>query len=280
VSIKFSKKKWIIFIVILSLLLGMSIYQFILIKNHHLKLSFLNIGQGDAILIQTSNYKNILIDAGPNAKVVEELSKKLNFFNQKIDLFIMTHPDADHYAGILDVFQKYPIQSVIMTGITVKNQLYTSFQKELKKRHIPVLYSDNTKDIQIGPNLYLDLLYPFKGESLIGQNVKNRNDHSIGLMLRRKNKQALALLTGDAEEEEETELLLSGQDFESPIFKLGHHGSRTSNSQKFLNAIHAKNIVISAGKDNKFHHPHPETLKRVEGLNIFSTTNGTVHFDL
>jgi len=275
---KLSVKQWALSLTILGLVLMLSLYQLFQITNSSYALSFLDVGQGDAILIQTPEYRNILIDAGPDGKVVEELGKKLNFFNQKIDLFILTHPDLDHYGGILDILQKYPVKAVMMTGLGVENQLYSTFLHELKAHDTVIIYPNNASDLQIGQDLYLDFVYPFEGQSLIGQEVKSRNDTSVSLIIRDNNKQPLALLTGDAEEAQELDLLLSGQDFKSPLFKLGHHGSRTSNSESMLGAIEPETVVVSAGIDNKFDHPHEETLERIKNLETFSTTAGTISF--
>lgn len=271
-------KQWALSLTLLALLLMLSLYQFFQITGQKYTLSFLDVGQGDAILIQTPEYKNILIDAGPDGKVVEELSKRLSFFNQKIDLFILTHPDLDHYGGSLDVFQKYPVKAVMMTGIAVENQLYSAFLHELKTRNIPILYPESSHDLQISQNLYLDILYPFKNQSLIGQEVKNRNDTSISMVIRDSTGRPLALLTGDAEEGQELDMLLSGQEFTAPIFKLGHHGSKTASTESFLQAVKPQTVVVSAGIDNKFGHPHQETLERVKDLEVLSTTTGTHSF--
>jgi len=273
---KLSKKQWALSLTLLALVLMLSVYQLFQITTNQFSLSFLDVGQGDAILIQTPEYRNILIDAGPDGKVVEALSKKLNFFNQKIDLFILTHPDLDHYAGIFDVLQKYPVKTVMMTGIGLENQLYKAYLAELRKHNIPVLYPKNTRDIQISENLYLDFLYPFENQSLIGQESKNRNDTSISLVIRNQVGDPLALLTGDAEEAQELDLLLSGQDFEAPIFKLGHHGSKTASTVPFLQAIKPQTVIASAGIDNKFNHPHEETIERVKDLKLLSTKEGTI----
>lgn len=265
---------------ILSMLLALSLYQFFEITDHQTKLSFLDVGQGDSILLQTPEYKNILIDGGPDGKVIEELSKKLDFFNQKIDLLILTHPHLDHYGGMLDVVQKYPIGAVMLTGVA-GDRVYGSFIKQLKEKEIPIWYPDSSKDLQVGRDLILDILYPFKSQSLIGQDVKNKNNSSVSLMIRDKSGKAEALLTGDAEMAQEIELLLSGQDFASPLEKLGHHGSRTSSTLPFLNAVNAKTVVISAGKNNKFGHPHKETLEKVKDKEVHITANeGTIDFSL
>jgi len=278
---KLTSKQWALSHLILMLLLALSMYQFIGVNSQTLSISFLDVGQGDAILIQTEENKNILIDAGPDGKVVEEVSKKLGFFNQKIDLFILTHPDLDHYGGALDLLQKYPVDQVMLTGVSSGSQLYLAFLDELQKQEIPIIYPDNSKDLQIGQDAYLDILYPFDGQSLIGQEAKNKNDTSISLIIRNAAGEPLALLTGDAEERQERDLLLSAQDLSAPIFKLGHHGSKTSSTQLFLNAIDPKTIVASVGKDNKFGHPHEEVLTRISNLEFMSTAEGgTITFVL
>ena len=278
---KLSAKQWALSLTILAMLLALSLHQFFQLTKNQLTLSFLDVGQGDAILIQTPEYKNILIDAGPDGKVVEELSQKLNFFNQKIDLFILTHPDLDHYGGIMDAFQKYPIKKVMITGISGTSKLYSAFISELRERDVPIIYPNSDEDIQISQHAYLDILYPFEGQSLIGQEVKNKNDTSISLIIRDGEGNPLVLLTGDGEEDEEIELLLSGQDLQAPIFKLGHHGSKTSNTQGILSAVSAQTFVVSAGKDNKFGHPHEEVLARLADEEVRSTAEeGTLTFVL
>lgn len=280
-ALNLSKKQWVLSHLILALLLSLSLSQFFNIRISRNVVSFLDVGQGDSILIQTEEGRNILIDTGPNGKVVEKLSETLNFFNQKIDLFILTHPDLDHYGGILDVMQKYPIKAVMITGVASESSLYMEFIKEMRRQNIPLLYPSQQKDLQISQKVYLDFLYPFEKQNLMGQEVKNKNDTSVSLILRNVQKEPLFLLTGDAEEKQEKELLLSGQDFAAHVFKLGHHGSKTSSTAAFLNAIEAKKFVVSAGKDNKFGHPHQEVLDRLDGKELRNTAEeGSIHFVL
>lgn len=274
-----SSKQWALPLIILALLLCLSLRQFLEISGQKLNLSFLNVGQGDAILIQTPEYRNILIDTGPDGKVVEELSRHLGFFNQQIDLFILTHPDLDHYGGIMDILQKYPVKSVMLTGIASDSGLYNIFINELRERQINILYPTADTDLQIGINAYLDILYPFHEESLIGQEVKNKNDSSISMILRDGQHRPLALLTGDGEEALERDLLLSAQNLRALIYKLGHHGSKTSSSAALLTAIRPETVVVSAGKDNKFGHPHPEVMERVDGLKQLYTWDASQHFE-
>ncbi len=279
-KITLSKKQWVLSHLILVALLALSMHQFFEIKNNQASIEFLNVGQGDAILIQTKDRKNILIDAGPDGKVVEELSKKLPFFRQRIDLFILTHPDLDHYGGAMDILEKYPVDKILLTGVSSKSSLYLSFLKELKTKNIPILFPQSHLDLQISEDLIIDFIYPQKSQSLIGQKTRNKNNTSISIVLRNAKREGLALLTGDAEEAQEIELLLSGQTLKAPIFKLGHHGSKTSNTPGILSATRATNFVVSAGLNNKFGHPHQEVLDRLLGKDIRYTHEENSSFDL
>src|SRR5690606_29627839 len=196
--------------------------------------SVMNIGQGDAILIQTPEHKNILIDGGPDGGLVYELDKHLGFFDRKIDLFIMTHPHRDHFMGMLDAIEKYPFESIMITGVASQDELYLGWIRELKAKNIPLLFPHHEQDWQIGKDLVLDVIYPFRSQGLIGQEIKNKNNASVVMMLRKKDGTPLMLLAGEAEEEQEREILLSGQNIIRPVLKLGHHGSRSSSTPHFL----------------------------------------------
>lgn len=251
--------------------------QLFSIKHSELSVSILNVGQGDSILIQTPEYKNILIDAGENSQVIDELGSKINFFDQTIDLAIITHPHRDHFGGFLDVMQKYPIKRFMLTGASASDPMYTALLDAIKTQKIPIIFPNNDKDLQIGKNSYLDIIYPLKDQNLLGQNVDNKNNTSIVANLITNNKSQI-LLTGDAEHEEEREILLSGQNIQSPILKLGHHGSRTATSNEFLSAVSPQTAIISAGINNKFDHPHQETLDKLSDIEILQTINGTIEF--
>jgi len=271
-------KQWVSSYIILALLLVMVLIPFLMIADRALLLSFLDVGQGDSILIQTPEGANVLIDAGAGSVVIDRLGEALGFFDKKIDLFVMTHPDRDHYAGVMDVLQKYKIGAVMFTGIVNFDPLYSAFIEQIKHFGISIIYPSNKKDIRIAPNTYLDVIYPFEGQSLIGKSVRNKNNSSIVLRLLYNDK-SIVMLPGDAEMSEDRDLVLSGQDLTANILKLGHHGSKSSSSLLFLNAVNAKTVVVSAGAENKYGHPHPETLAKVSGLKLRSTINeGTIHF--
>lgn len=274
----FTLRAWVLSHLVITAIFLLATFQVFNILNNNLKVNILNVGQGDAILIQTPEYKNILIDAGEGSDVIDELGKELGFFNNTIDLFVLTHPHLDHFGGFFEIVNKYKIKNVMLTGVTSHNPLYQEMLKQIKESNIHIIFPVNNKDIQIGTNTYLDILFPFEGQSLLGKEIKNLNNSSVVIRLTDKNK-SLVMLTGDAEHELEREILLFGQDVQSGILKLGHHGSRTATSSSFLNAVNPNIAIISAGIDNKFEHPHEETLEQIKDIKILSTmSNEEIEF--
>jgi len=277
-----SLKQWVVGYLICIGLLVLAVSQFA-DAHQGLEVSVLDVGQGDSILIQTPEYHNILIDAGPDSKTVDRLGEELGFFDKTIDLFVLTHPHNDHYGGILDVMQKYRIKKVILTGVVSDDPVYQAFLESAKTDGAEFVFIQNNQDIQIAPDLYLDIIYPFSDYSLVGQSVANANNTSIVARLLKQTPDGwenLIMLTGDTETEEEREILLSGQDVRSDALKVGHHGSKTATSDVFLDAVSPVTAVISVGAGNKFGHPHAETIEKLSGLTVRQTmTEGTIKFN-
>lgn len=279
----FTRKQWVFSHTIAVFILFLTLFQVLKISGHGNSVSFLDVGQGDAILIQTSEFKNILIDTGPDGKVVEELSKKMNFFNKTIDLLIITHPHNDHFVGFFDIIRKYKVNKIAITGVATENRLYADFLKEVKLQNIDLVFLDKNHDFQIGNDSFLDNLYPFNN-NLIGRRVHNLNNTSIissFKVIQDDELVNIVLLVGDAEIEQEREILLSGQSIHSPILKIGHHGSKTATSDMFLIAVQPQKAIVSAGVDNIFNHPSPETIDKLDNVDVHQTKNdGTFTFEL
>lgn len=254
-------KKWASSLLILAAL-AVSLFVLWQKLNGRLVLHFLDVGQGDSILINTSEGHLVLIDSGPNVSTVDALGKALGYGRKYIDLFVLTHPDRDHFGGALDVMKYYDFGAVMLTGISNPDPVYEAFLAEVHRHNIPIIFPHADEDWQIGTNTYLDILYPLPSHTLIGQKTTNKNNTSIVMRLIHKGV-PVALLTGDAETPQETELLLAGYDLHASVLKLGHHGAKTSSSPAFLQAAGSGMAVVSAGKDNPYNHPHPEVLERL-----------------
>lgn len=232
---------------------------------------FLDVGQGDSILLQTNNRENILIDGGPDDSVIYKLGRYIPFWDKEIDLLVLTHPDADHITGLVEVVRRYKVKKVLATGVMHTLPAYIDFFKEIKQRKIPVIQPKDIDEL-LYSNLKLKILWP--KENLWGKNYKGElNDASIVVKATFSNGDSV-LLTGDLTKDKEKELINSYRpELSSQILKAGHHGSRTSTSWGFLQVVKPEEAVISVGKNNRYGHPSFRVLKylRDSGVRILRT---------
>ena len=229
-----------------------------------LEVDFLDVGQGDAILIKTPAGQKILIDGGPDNSVLNQLGDNLPFFDNQIDVIILTHPHSDHVVGLVEVLKRYKVKEIYYTGAAHTTADYLAWLKEIKAQAIPLKIIKEPIILNLDQDLKLEFLYPDK--DFTNQRVTDLNDTSIVSRLVYKN--VKFLFTGDAGVPVEKELLASGQDLTADILKLGHHGSSSASSEEFLAAVKPSVAIVSCGLDNDFGHPHLIILKRLERLGI------------
>jgi competence protein ComEC len=255
-----------IIIFILSLIIfGYSIREYNLTSNLVDKISFLNIGQGDSSLIVSKRGESILIDCGPNSKVIDQIESKLGYWNKKIDLLIITHGDKDHYGGCRDIIERFEVSKVMINGVfDSKNKSYTALLEFIKTQNIQILPSLTNTYITIQDNIELQLLNP--QTNLWGQEIRDDNPESVVILVRSTNN--TILLTGDANEVTEGKILSQYPQLDVDILKAGHHGSKTSTSDKLLDTITPKQVIISAGANNSYNHPHPDIINKLKTRNI------------
>lgn len=225
-------------------------------KNNFPAVIFFDVGQGDATLLRNINGKNILIDGGPANRVLENLGQFLAYTDKKIDLIIVSHAHSDHVSGLLEVLRRYEVGKVILaSGLSSGKE-----QDELIKLAADrLLYVAVEIEIDLGGcNLIL-----FNPLSL---NIKDNDNNSLITKLDCIKQDFL--LAGDNEKELEQKILFSDFDISADIFKASHHGSATSNTVEFLEAINPEIMIVSAGLNNKFKHPSPLILQRAEDLGI------------
>jgi competence protein ComEC len=252
--------------------LGLCLFLFFYHPAKLLEVDFLNVGQGDAELIKTPYGQTILIDGGPDNKVLSELGRHLPWLDRQIDLVINTHPHDDHVAGLIDVLRRYQVRRVLLNRAASNAPPFQEFLRTIVKKKTPVTIADGQEKITLGPDLTLEILHPGK-DDLSG----DLNQDSI--VARLVYKKETFLFTGDANLKTEAELLKEKIDLKSAVLKVGHHGSETSSSLDFLRAIAPQIAVIECGTDNQFGFPRADTLWRLQkiGAKIFRTDlNGTV----
>ncbi|PKM91044.1 MBL fold metallo-hydrolase [Candidatus Falkowbacteria bacterium HGW-Falkowbacteria-1] len=269
------KNKIILFVSTLSLLCVYFFWSYYSFReNRNLKVYFLDVGQGDAIFIQTPNKQNIIIDMG-SEKGVKELNKIIPWWSKNIDMAIITHPHDDHIAGFPLLIKKYKIKKIIFTGASYSSPLYQEVLKIIDEKNLNLLIPQPEQNIKIDENCYLKFLFPI--DSMAGKEMESLNNSSIVIQLICKN--SIFLFTGDAEEEIEKKILEKNYDLKSDVLKVGHHGSISSTNQEFLNKIDPKIAIIMVGKNNKFNHPSLRTINKLKkiGAETFRTDlNGNI----
>lgn len=235
-----------------------------------LQVRYLDIGQGDSILITTPNGFTMLIDGG------EKNSGSLDYLRtynvKRINIMVATHPDADHIGGLVDILRSgIPIDEVITSGYTSTTRTYEQF--------LDGIISSKAKytEVHRGDTITLDgLTFPVLSPG-INDNFYDSNNGSV--VLRLVFGPTTFLFTGDAEKEAEASMLAAKVTLRADILKLGHHGSSTSTTPAFLAAVSPKVAIYSAGLDNSYGHPHRETIDKLNkaGVQIYGTAiNGTI----
>ncbi len=257
----FAQHSWTILMVLVGLNGGLALHEARMAREF--QFHALNIGQGDALLLVTPDQHHVLIDGGPGSSVVEELGEVLPFFFRDIDLMVVTHPHLDHIEGLISVLEHYRVKEVLMSAPDYQNEAYEVFLNEVVAQGIPAHFARADEDFKLG-DLNLDVLYPL--EPVTGRHFENVNNVSVVIDATYDGRSFL--LMGDAEQEVETELLKVGVVPTADVLKAGHHGSRSSSIQAFLEAASPSFMVISCGKANKFGHPHLETLQKAAALNV------------
>ena len=253
------------FLGLLNVFVWLIVYD--LSKACFLEVTFLDVGQGDAIFIETPQRNQILIDGGPNSAILEKLNTRMPFWDRTIDLIILTHPESDHLTGLIEVLKRYKVENILWTGIIKDTNEYQEWEKLVENEDAEIKIAQAGQRINLSTyetDKYIEVLYPF--ESLAGQEFKDSNNTSIvAKLVFGKNS---FLFTGDTYKSVEKELIEKGISINSDILKVAHHGSKTSTSQDFVREVFPQIAVISAGRNNSYGHPHQETLDTLAKYDI------------
>ena len=229
-------------------------------KDSKLMISYMDVGQGDAAYIKV-NGNDILIDAGPrsNSKELLEQLKAKNI--DDFELVIATHPHEDHIGGMVDVFKEYEVKAFYSPKITHTTKTYENLVKAVKDEGLKTKELKGGMVIDLGEGAKFEVFTPQKSE------YEELNDYSPIMKLSFGD--TSYLFTGDAEKLAEEEALAKYKtSLDSDVIKFGHHGSSSSSSNAFIEAVSPKYGIISCAKDNKYGHPHRETLDIIKKYNI------------
>ncbi len=225
---------------------------------------FLDVGQGDSTLIKSPNGQVMLIDGGRSINLANSLiiPQVKAWGASQVDVLVVTHPDADHIAGLVGVLENFPVKLVALTGDAHTTDIYARLLNNIRDKQITAVQVRTGTTIPFDSAVNLEVLGP--DDALVNQD--NTNDGSIVIKLTYG--QTSFLLTGDAEFAENQSILRRGADVRATVLKLGHHGSRSSTDENWLRAVQPQLGVISAGAGNPFGHPHPEVIAALNTLGI------------
>ena len=228
-------------------------------KNSPLAVVFLNVGQGDAILISNGS-QQLLIDGGKDGKLLlEKMGKYIPFWDRNIEAIIVSHPDQDHIGGLVDVINAYNVNSILETKIQSESQTYKKLEEEIEKNKVEKIEAKKNVSIKFSNGAVAEILYPF--ETVANVNDKDTNSHSVLVKLTTGENEFL--FTGDLTSEQENELLAKNIDIDADFLKVAHHGSKYATGNEFLDKVTPTDAIISVSKNNSYGHPNPEVLQRL-----------------
>lgn len=242
-----------------------------------LTVSFLDVGQGDAVLIEAPNGNQLLYDAGPpSGAVLRELARVMPFYDRSIDVAVFSHPDMDHIGGFLDVLKRYKVDVMMESGSVSDNGIYDAAQVAIGREGGGHLLARKGMTINLGSGVFADILYP-------DRDMATMDTNSASVVMRVRFGDTAFLFSGDLPKGiEEYQASILGEGLRANVLKLGHHGSQTSTSEYWLTAVSPEVAVISAAKGNSYGHPHPDVLALLSKLaipHLGTYDEGTITFE-
>jgi competence protein ComEC len=238
-------------------------------------ISMLDVGQGDAIFIDSPTHEQVLVDGGPGRSLLSSLPKVMPFYDHSIDLLLISNPDEDHIAGFLSLLNNYKVDAILIPGTLPDTLVYKNLLASLSDHGVSVIVARRGERVDIGGGAYIDVLFP-------DRDVSGLDTNTGSLVAKLIYGKTSMLLTGDAPVAiEEYVLHLDGDNLKSDILKVAHHGSKYSLSLPFYGVVAPQFAAVSVGAGNKYGHPNKETIDALNqfGIKILRTDEmGTIRF--
>lgn len=240
-----------------------------------LRVSFLDVGEGDAIFIMAPSGRKVLIDGGPDTSVLRELAKNMPWFDRHIDAVIATHPDADHISGLIDVIDRYDVSYFMCSSVDGSTDIADELEHEVQQKVPHEVVAKRGQIIDLGDGAYLEVLSPDR--------ALPHTDTNVACVVTRLVYGATSFLFScDAPQAMEKYLVqLDGKGLHADVLKAGHHGSKTSSSALFIGYVDPSYAVYSRGCNNSYGFPSKETIdtfKRFDVPTLDTCTDGSITF--
>lgn len=249
-----SNLKWVIlgFMVCLSLL----VWYAVMSEDHKgiMTVSFLDIGQGNATLIESPTGIQVIIDGGPNKTLLREVSSVVPWYDRSIDMLIASHPDKDHYEGFISLLDKYKVDVFMEPGVKETSAEYNSLKQKISQKNIPTILARRGEVVDIGGGAYIEILFP-------DRDVSKFETNTASIVTKVVYGETSLIIQGDSPQSIEHYLVGLDKDIlDSDMIEVGHHGSKTSSGEEYIKDVSPDYAIISVGKDNSYGHPNKETL--------------------
>lgn len=276
----FNYTLYTLMVLVLFILNGL-VYSIIFIEETRpdLKVSFLDVGQADVALIETKNGNRLLIDAGGGERALFSVAEALPFYDQSIDVVLITHPHSDHLDAVPLLLDHVDVGVVLDSGSGHLTDVVNGYKTAIQERGVDKIYARRGMVIRLSEDVYVPILFP-------DRNTYFLDPDNASVWVKVIHGENSFLFTGDSFSPIEKYLVdLDGGDLKSQVFQAGHHGSRTSNSFDFLKVVSPEYVVVSAEENSRHGHPHEEvldiftsigakTLKTFEEGDIIFTSDG------
>ncbi|MDD5040372.1 MAG: MBL fold metallo-hydrolase [Patescibacteria group bacterium] len=238
-------------------------------RSKDLRVTFFDVGQGDSIFVQTPSGDSILVDGGPDAGVLPKIGNALPFYDHTIDLVVLTHEHADHACGLVDVLERYAVRALLYEDAGSESPCVVALREMVREKNIPVVEPHGGQAFTFGLTS-IHVLFP----EVNNEQAKPKNLNAMSIVVRVSYQNTSFLLTGDAPTEVEKVLVEKNNSaLGSDVLKVGHHGSRYSSSEEFLETIDPEYAIISVGAGNSYGHPHRSVIMLLQkfGMRTFRT---------
>lgn len=255
----------IIFVIGLLLICNMSLksQKTSLDTSNRMLIHFIDVDQGDAILVQVNN-QNLLIDSGPSS-AKENLFNYLNLVNVKtFNYIIATHPHEDHIGNMSSIINNYEVLNFYSPKVTSNTKAFETMVESLSRKSLKInIIKANIDSIDLGKNTKVEFFSP--------NNSTYENINNYSPIFKITYGKTSFLFTGDAEELIESEVINNSYNLKADLLKIGHHGSSTSTSERFFESVNPKISVISVGQNNTYNHPTEKVLSTIATSKILRT---------